>query len=99
MRSDLPPGQDRCACDGAGGAPDTGAPCPATAPRFTSCSKAGTSCAASDDVAQEQSDVAQERSDGIAQDAQEQRGDAGGPIHAPGRRERRRLTRARTGSG
>ncbi|WP_437932219.1 hypothetical protein WMF37_24195 [Sorangium sp. So ce291] len=56
-----------------------------------------TSRAASDDIAQEH--VAQERSDGIAQDAQEQSGDAGGPIHAPGRRERRRLTRARTGSG
>ncbi|MGK3983521.1 hypothetical protein WME99_10810 [Sorangium sp. So ce136] len=66
---------------------------------------AGSSCAASDDIGKEQSDgAAQEQSDGAAQEqcdriAQEQCDGAGGPIHAPGRRERRRLTRARTGSG
>ncbi|XXY49809.1 hypothetical protein WME91_01470 [Sorangium sp. So ce269] len=61
--------------------------------------------AQSDGIAQAQSDgIAQAQSDGTAQaqgdgSAQERSGDAGGPIHAPGRRERRRFTRARTGSG
>ncbi|XXT24292.1 hypothetical protein WME94_22415 [Sorangium sp. So ce429] len=50
-----------------------------------------------DGVAQAQGDgIAQAQSDGAAQDRS---GDAGGSIHAPGRRERRRFTRARTGSG
>ncbi|WP_437663797.1 hypothetical protein [Sorangium sp. So ce1182] len=78
---------------------------------FTVVLHAGASCAASDDAGKEQSDgtakeqsdgTAKEQSDGTAKEqsdgtAKERSGDAGGP--APGRRERRRLTRARTGSG